>query len=322
MLDTHIIEIMENSIEVQGLTHAYGDRTALENISFNVQKGEVFALLGPNGAGKTTTIRLLNGLFSPTAGQMCVLGMDPVARGDEVRRQCGVLTETPALYERLTAVENLQFFGTLAGLPAALLKDRITEWMAFFDLSQRSRERVANFSKGMKQRLALARAFLHNPQVVFLDEPTSGLDPEAAQQVHELIQTIRSHNGQTILLSTHHLFEAERLCDRVAILNHGRLLACGSVESLRRRYFPAQWLQIDFLAEFNPQSISEISSLAGVLLVQQPAPLSLKLQVLDDSVIPNVISCLVSLQAPILAVKPLVVSLEEIYFKLQQESIP
>ena len=311
---------MENIIEVQGLTHAYGDRPALENISFSVQKGEVFALLGPNGAGKTTTIRLLNGLFSPSAGWMRVLGMDPAVQGDIVRRQCGVLTETPALYERLTAVENLQFFGTLAGLPPALLNNRIAEWMAFFDLSQRSRERVSNFSKGMKQRLALARAFLHDPQVVFLDEPTSGLDPEAAQLVHELMQTIRSRNGQTILLSTHHLFEAERLCDRVAILNRGRLLACGSIADLRSQYFPALWLQIDFLSPFDGMSIPALSSLNGVLNVEQPSPLSLKVQVLDSSVIPAVISRLVSLQASILAVKPLAVSLEDIYFKLQQEA--
>ncbi len=307
-------------IQVQNLSHSYGDRMALDNISFNITRGEVFALLGPNGAGKTTTIRLLNGLFPPSAGSMQVLGLDPQTQGDLLRRHSGVLTETPALYERLTAVENLQFFGTLAGMSSNDLQNRMVELMDFFELSHRSKERVGNYSKGMKQRLALARALLHNPQLVYLDEPTSGLDPESAQQVHELMHSIRQKNGQTIMLSTHHLYEAERLCDRVAILNQGRLLACGTLDDLRRQFFPGEWVVFNFFIPASKELLLELTVHPGVLKVDSPSPEALKVQISAKSVIPSLISRLVSLDAQILAVTPYQVSLEEIYFKLQQES--
>ena len=315
-----MITDLENVIQVQNLTHAYGNRMALDNISFNVQRGEVFALLGPNGAGKTTTIRLLNGLFPPSGGQMRVLSLDPQTQGDQLRRHCGVLTETPALYERLTAIENLQFFGTLAGMSSDILQNRIDEWMNFFDLSLRSKERVGNYSKGMKQRLALARALLHNPQLVFLDEPTSGLDPESAQQVHELMHSIRQKNGQTIMLSTHHLYEAERLCDRVAILNRGHLLACGTLVDLRQQFFPGERVVFEFLVPASDELLLSLTAHSSVLKVDQPSPNSIKIQISATNVIPSLVSHLVSLDAQIVAVKPYLVSLEEIYFKLQQES--
>ncbi len=293
---------------------------ALDNISFNIERGEVFALLGPNGAGKTTTIRLLNGLFSPSGGSMQVLHLDPQTQGDLLRRHSGVLTETPALYERLTAVENLKFFGTLAGMSSNDLNHRIVELMDFFDLSQRSNERVGNYSKGMKQRLALARALLHNPQLVYLDEPTSGLDPESAQQVHELMHSIRQKNGQTIMLSTHHLYEAERLCDRVAILNRGHLLACGTLADLRRQFFPGEWVVFNFSVPSSPDLLLALTGHPGVLQVDQPSPDSVKVRITAKSDIPLLVSHLVSLDAQIMAVNPYLVSLEEIYFKMQQES--
>ena len=182
-------------IEVNHLVHNFGDTPALRGIDFSVQKGEIFALLGPNGAGKTTTIRLLNGLFTPTGGQIRILGLDPTTQGDQVRQQTGVLTETPALYERLTAWQNIEFFGTLAGMPTPAWRKRGQELLVFFELEKRANERVAAYSKGMKQRLALARALLHDPPVLFLDEPTSGLDPEAAGQVHDLIEECRKQYG-------------------------------------------------------------------------------------------------------------------------------
>jgi ABC-2 type transport system ATP-binding protein len=311
---------LEYVIQVENLTHSYGDRMALDNISFNIERGEVFALLGPNGAGKTTTIRLLNGLFPPSGGRMRVLSLDPHTQGDLLRRHSGVLTETPALYERLTAIENLQFFGTLAGMSSGVLQNRIAELMDFFDLSQRSNERVGNYSKGMKQRLALARTLLHNPQLVYLDEPTSGLDPESAQQVHELMHSIRQKNGQTIMLSTHHLYEAERLCDRVAILNRGRLLACGTLGDLRQQFFPGEWVIFDFLIPPSQDLLLALKANPGVLMVNHLSPESIKVQISANNIIPSLISSLVALDAQILAVKPYTVSLEEIYFKLQQES--
>jgi ABC-2 type transport system ATP-binding protein len=310
---------MDHVIEVSHLFHRYGQRLALEDLSFQAHAGEVLGLLGPNGAGKTTTVRLLNGLFKPASGQMRVLGLDPVTQGDQVRRQTGVLTETPALYERLTANQNLQFFATLAGMASAERKSRISELLSFFELTERSTDRVGAYSKGMKQRLALARALLTRPALLCLDEPTAGLDPEAALQVHELIAGIRSQNGHTVLLCTHNLVEAQRLCDRVVILNQGRLLAFGSPQELQRQFIPGLWAELRF---FQPPAAGMLSALAkqpGVLQTLAVAGNELRLQVDEDSVIPKLVNWLVGQGAQILSIQPRPVSLEEIYFKLQNE---
>lgn len=306
-------------ITVSNLTHRYGERQALTEVSFSVRAGEVLGLLGPNGAGKTTTVRLLNGLFPPAAGTLRVLGLDPQIQGAEVRRQCGVLTETPALYERLTARQNLHFFGTLAGMPNEVLKARSAELLRFFELEDRADERVANFSKGMKQRLALARALLHRPRLLFLDEPTSGLDPEAARQVHELIASLRGANGQTVLICTHNLYEAGLLCDRLAILNRGRLLALGSLEELRRQFFPALRLQVRFLQPPENRLAEALPALPGVLEAEAVDGCEWRLLMQDETAVPPLVARLAQGGAQITAVQPLPASLEEIYFKLQEQ---
>ncbi len=311
---------MEIVIEVDQLSHAYGERRALEALSFTVRRGEVLGLLGPNGAGKTTAVRLLNGLFRPTAGRMRVLGLDPVAQGDQVRRQTGVLTETPALYERLTARQNLRFFGTLSGMPEAQLNERAAELLEFFELTERADDRVGAYSKGMKQRLALARALLSHPPLLFLDEPTAGLDPEAAAQVHDLIDSIRRHNGQSVLMATHNLYDAQRQCDRVAILNRGRLLALGTLDELRRQHSPGLWVQVDVWQPLPEGVLADLAQMAGVLAVESGQPDRLRVQVSEKAVIPLLISRLVGGGAQLLSVQPHQVSLEEIYFKLQDES--
>jgi ABC-2 type transport system ATP-binding protein len=308
---------MNAVIEVNHLTHFYGQRLAVDDLTFSANPGEVLGLLGPNGAGKTTTVRLLNGLFHPQSGQMRLLGLDPVTQGDQVRRQTGVLTETPALYERLTARQNLEFFATLSGLPAGEKSPRVNELLAFFDLSGRADEKVGTFSKGMKQRLALARALLARPPLLFLDEPTSGLDPEASAQVHDLIESVHQHNGQTVVLATHNLYDAQRLCDRVVIMSHGRLLALGTLEELRQRFAPDLWVQVDLwqpLAGLNEDSLAH---LAGVLEVNYVSPVRLRIRVSENAVVPQLVAHLVGQGAQILAVAPQQVSLEEIYFSLQ-----
>lgn len=312
---------MNMIIDVAHLSHRYGQRLALDDFSFHARPGEVLGLLGPNGAGKTTTVRLLNGLFKPASGEIRVLGLDPITQGDQVRRQTGVLTETPALYERLTAIQNLEFFGTLAGMPSAERKARIAELLNFFDLSGRARDRVGAFSKGMKQRLALARALLNHPALLFLDEPTSGLDPEAAQQVHELIAGVRTHNGQTVLLCTHNLVEAQRLCDRVAILKNGRLLAFGSPQELQRRFIPGLWVDVHFFSPPEPLVLSALSGHPGVLQVQDAAQSGLRIQMQEEAAIPALVAWLVGQGAQVLSIQPRPVSLEEIYFKLQDEQL-
>lgn len=308
---------MENSIKVNSLNHRFGDRYALRDISYEVKTGEVFALLGPNGAGKTTTIRLLNGLYRASAGQISVLGMDPVDHGLEIRQQTGVLTETNALYERLTARENLHFFGTLYGLPESLLLKRTEEILQYFGLDTRADDRVGTYSKGMKQRLALARAFFSHPRILFLDEPTSSLDPESALQVHEMINNIRQQDGHTVFLCTHHLDEAQKLADRVAILNNGRLLAIGSVAELNAQFNPGLWVEVELMGG-KPASLN-LSTLPGVLKVEENDQKT-RIQVTEESVIPNLVNELVRNKAAVLSIQPHKSSLEEIYFKLQDEA--
>jgi ABC-2 type transport system ATP-binding protein len=308
---------MELAIQANNIIHSFGARTAVAGMTFDVRQGEVFALLGPNGAGKTTTVRLLNGLYTPDSGDIRVLGLDPARQGQAVRQRCGVLTETPALYERLTARQNLEFFGTLAGMQPADLKNRIAELLAFFELEQRANDRVGKYSKGMKQRLALARAILARPELVFLDEPTSGLDPESALQVRELIQSLRKQNGHTVFLCTHHLVEAERLCDRVAIMNSGRILAAGSLEELNRVYNPGLWVEITLAAPLSHPCAA--ADLPGALILEQSEPggRCLQIQVRDEAAVPLLITTLVQSGAQILRVQPHTASLEDIYFKLQ-----
>ena len=298
----------------------YGDRKAVDNLTFSVQQGEVVGLLGPNGAGKTTTVRLLNGLLPPTTGTARVLGFDPAVQGENLRMQTGVLTETPALYERLTARQNLQFFGTMAEMPQPGLSDRIEEVLALFALQERGNEPVSAFSKGMKQRLALGRALLHNPGVLFLDEPTSGLDPEASLQVMELIDNLRRQNGHTVLLCTHNLIEAQRLCDRVLIMNRGRLLAAGRLEDLRKQLSSGLRLKVRILGAFSTEQLGEFVKMTGINALKTVQDDTVQLEIETEGVIPEVVNRLVNNGVSILEVQPEQQSLEEIYFTLQREA--
>jgi ABC-2 type transport system ATP-binding protein len=214
-----------------GLGRRFGDQWAIRDLDLELAPGEVFALLGPNRAGKTPTVRHLTGLIGASAGTAWVDGIDVTADPDGVRRKIGLLTETPSLYERLSAEENLDFFGRLHGLSASVRAERIEQLLTLFELWQRRRDRAGAFSKGMKQKLAIARALLHEPTVLFLDEPTSGLDPEAARVVREAMATLKQQ-GRTIVLASHNLDEVERLADRVAFVS-GRLLRVDSPARLR-----------------------------------------------------------------------------------------
>ena len=313
---------MKSVMKVDNLCYRYGEHLAVDHLSFDAHSGEVLGLLGPNGAGKTTTVRLLNGLLEPASGQLSVMGYDPVAQGCELRSHTGVLTETPALYERLTARQNLTFFGTMADMDSSDLGLRITELLAFFGLSARAEDRVATYSKGMKQRLALARALLHRPQILFLDEPTSGLDPEAAQTVHSLIESISRQNGQTVLLCTHNLHEAERLCDRLVILDRGKLLAFGNLDELRNRYAPGLWFNIGFLDPLSAEdtALKAIATFPGVLDVVPAAERTWAVCVVEQAVIPALVARMVELNLNLLSLIPRKVSLEDIYFDIQQNS--
>jgi ABC-2 type transport system ATP-binding protein len=303
-------------IEVHNLQRTFGEIVAVAGMTFTVEPGEVFGLLGPNGAGKTTTVRLLNGILPPSEGTARVFGFDPTTHGEDIRRKTGVLTETPALYERLSARENLEFFATLQGIPESDVSHRADEMLEFFKLTSRANDKVETFSKGMKQRLALARALIHKPPLLFLDEPTSGLDPEAAQQVNDLIENLTSANGQTVVLATHNLFEAQRLCDRVAVMNKGKILALGSLKELSRRLWPVTWLDITFHVKPKDNVAENLKAQLGVIqvLVEEEA---LAVQVENEDVIPAVVRHLVNSGASILKVNPRDYTLEDIYFALQ-----
>jgi ABC-2 type transport system ATP-binding protein len=226
---------MVEMIHAEDLTKRFGDLTAVDRISLDVPEGEVFGFLGPNGAGKTTTIRMLASLISKTSGRAQVVGCEI---GDErqvlkLRRQVGVLPENVGLYEGNTAVENLEYFGRLNRVEPSALRRNIERLLRTMELWERRELPVATFSKGMKQKVALARALVHDPVLLFLDEPTANLDPEAAKLVREIILDLRKE-GRTIVLNTHRLDEAQRICDRVGILR-SRLIAVGSPEALRSR---------------------------------------------------------------------------------------
>lgn len=309
---------MNTIIEVKNLERTFGDHKAVDGMTFTVEVGEVFGLLGPNGAGKTTTVRLLNGILPPSAGSARVFGFDPAMQGESIRRKTGVLTETPALYERLSARDNLEFFGTLQEIPENDLSQRVDEMLEFFELSVRAKDKVETYSKGMKQRLAIARALIHKPPLLFLDEPTSGLDPEAALQVDDLVATLGRTDGQTVILATHNLLEAQRLCDRVAIMNHGRILAMGSLKELSRKLWPVTWVDIVFHVKPKDTLIEQLKGHRGIIQsTVDTAKNTLSAQVENEDVIPSIIQHLVGHGESILKVNPRDYTLEDIYFALQ-----
>ncbi len=298
-------------IETAGLTRKFGDVIAVEDLSFAVSEGEIVALLGPNGAGKTTTVRMLSCLIAPTAGRAWVGGYEVHQDPTAVRAIVGVLTETPGLYKRLSAQHNLRFFAELYGIPDP--DRRIEKYLRFFGLWARRDEPVAAFSKGMRQKLALARALLHEPKILLLDEPTAGLDPESAKSVREFIAELKGE-GRTILLCTHNLPEAERLCDRIVLLRT-RLIAEGTPEELKRRLFGSR--VVVELANPRPEIVEELR-LPGVKSAEHSDG-KLWVEVEDPRFVnPILVRRLVELGAEIISVREAETSLEDVYHELME----
>ena len=217
------------------LSRSFGATAAVNNLSFEIKKGEVFALLGPNGAGKTTTIRMLTGLIAPTSGTCTIEGVDVTMYPMQVHRNVGVQPEVPGHYDTLTAQRNLEFYGKLFGVKQPQLEERIHDLMQSFDLWDRRKDAVQTYSKGMKQKLSIIRALLHDPKYVFMDEPMSGLDPVASKTVKDFILDLKA-KGKTVVLSTHNLDDADRLSDRVAVIQ-GSLIALDTPDNLRANLF-------------------------------------------------------------------------------------
>lgn len=223
-------------IHAENLNKRFGDLTAVEGLSLNIESGEVFGFLGPNGAGKTTTVRMLTSLIAPSSGTAVVAGHRLGREDQEIRRRVGILTEAPGLYERLSAERNLRIYASL--YEVADVDGQIERYLRMLGLWERRHDLAGTFSKGMKQKLAIARALLHEPQVLFLDEPTAALDPEAAKLVRDFVADLR-HRGRTIFICTHNLDEAERLCDRIAVFNT-RLRVVDTPSGLRKGLYGRQ----------------------------------------------------------------------------------
>ena len=236
---------------------------AVRGVSFEIEHGELFGLLGPNGAGKTTTIKMLITLLLPTGGSATVLGNDVVDAAREVRRHIGyVFGGDRGLYERLSALDNLRYFAELYGVPPADSRRRIGELIEMVGLAGREKERVEGFSRGMRQRLHIARGLLHDPEVLFLDEPTIGIDPVGARELRATIAMLREQ-GKTILLTTHYMFEADELCDRIAVIRDGEIVAEGTPAVLKQRVVAGHVVEVETFG-VGEQSVSAVRALPGV----------------------------------------------------------
>jgi ABC-2 type transport system ATP-binding protein len=222
-------------IRTEHLSRFFGTVKAVDDLSLEVPAGIVFGFLGPNGAGKTTTIHLLLGLLEPTKGQASVLDFDTRTQADEIRARSGALLEFAGLYERMSAEDNLDFYGRIYHMPPAVRRARIKELLTHLDLWERRKDQVSKWSRGMKQKLAVARALFHHPPLIFLDEPTAGFDPVAAATLRNDLASLVAREGVTVFLTTHNLAEAERLCAQVAVIRQGKLLIVGSPDELRVR---------------------------------------------------------------------------------------
>jgi ABC-2 type transport system ATP-binding protein len=303
-------------IEAHELTRKFGDITAVENLSLEVAEGEVLGFLGPNGAGKTTTIRMLAGIISPTSGYAVVAGRRTDGNVEELHEAIGLLTETPGFYDHLTARRNLEFY---AGFyPDITIASQAEKYLKMMGLWERRDTKVGTFSKGMKQRLALARALVHEPKVLFLDEPTAGLDPAAAREVREMVKGL-SRAGRTIFLSTHNLAEAEFLCHRIAVVKT-RLLALDTTENLRQRLFRRQ---IVVQLESLPSAVIEKVTRLPFVRRVEPGEKKLLVELDDpDRNRPELVQRIVEAGGRVMAVSEEQHSLEEVYLSLVRENEP
>jgi ABC-2 type transport system ATP-binding protein len=304
------------AIETIDLTRSFRDEVALDHVSLSLGQGEVLALLGPNGAGKTTTVRLLNGVLTPDEGSSQVLGLDPVTEGHQVRRRTGVLTENAGLDDRLTTSENLYFAARLNGFGHRGATRRVTGLLERFGMGARADHLTQGFSTGQRKRVALARALLHDPELLFLDEPTSGLDPAGTRDVIALIRDLAAE-GRTIVLATHFLGEAGRLATQVAVLHRGRLRAFGRPGELAEELADGVAAAIDLARPANPSTVDLFRDVPGVLDAQA-SPDGAALRVSDREVLPTVVAAAVAHEIPVYGVSDHQPRLEDVYFEIER----
>lgn len=302
-------------IEAHELTKYYDDFLAVQKISLNIPAGSVLALLGPNGAGKTTTVRMLTSILSPSEGWARIAGYDVVRQPEMVRAHVGVLTEQHGLYERMKALEYLDFFGRMYKIDAATRKKRTLDLMERFGLTFALGKQLGEYSKGMKQKLALVRAMLHDPPVLLLDEPTSAMDPQSAKLVRDAIIELQ-RDQRTFLITTHNLNEAEILANEIAIIRHGRIIASGSFEVLARRFVGDPLMELRVAGELNGLA----KEIGDMVAVESQGTDWLRFRVAEpDTTNPLLLRRLLNLGVDVVTIAPQTQTLEEIYLQVVNE---
>jgi len=303
-------------IELISLTKRFDDFTAVDQVSLSVAAGEILALLGPNGAGKTTTVRMLGAILHPTAGRAVVAGYDVVEHPREVRRRVGLLTEQPGLYLRMKGGAYLDFFGRLMGLDAGEREGRARELLDSFGMPEAWDRRMGTYSKGMRQKMALARAMLHNPSVLLLDEPTSAMDPYSAKLVRDSIVGLR-HHQRAIVICTHNLAEAEALADRIAVIRRGRIIALGTVAELKSRLLGPPLMELRLAHAIDGAHDGVVKLLSGLVKIEAQGQGWLRyFTPSPQEVNPRVLQALASQQVDVVTLSPVPRSLEDVYLRV------
>jgi ABC-2 type transport system ATP-binding protein len=304
-------------IETRNLTKKFNELMAVDHVSFNVKRGEIFGLLGPNGAGKTTTIRMLSTLTRPTEGTATVGGYDVVKDDNEVRKLIGLVSEKIIMYDRLTAKENLWFFGRLYNIPKEVLNKRIDELLELVQLSNWKDTQVGTFSSGMRQRMNVIRALLNMPEVLLLDEPTLGLDPQSSVEVREFVKKINRENKTTIILTTHMMVEADILCDRIGIIDHGKIAALDTSTNLKKLVSGDDTAILELeITNLTPNMIASIRSLKCVSSVSQDNSTHIKVHANGDEAFDTIIDTIRAKEGKINSVKNLEPTLEDVFLHI------
>ncbi len=310
---------MENKvmIDVKDLTKNFNGFTAVDHISFDVKESEIFGLLGPNGAGKTTTIRMLSTLTRPSGGTATIGGYDIVKKDNKVRQLIGLVSEKMIMYDRLTAKENLMFFGKLYNIPKATLEERIDELLELVQLTKWKNAKVGTFSTGMRQRMNVVRALLNLPKVLFLDEPTLGLDPQSTVEVREFIKKINQENKTTIILTTHMMNEADILCNRIGIIDHGKIAALDNSCNLKKMVSgeDSTVLKLE-TPNITKKAINKLESMDNVTSVSQENASHIKIHATGDNAFDTIVDTLRADKIKINSIESLQPTLEDVFLQI------
>lgn len=311
---------MENGIlEAKNLVKKFGNLVAVDNISFQINQGEIFGLLGPNGAGKTTTISMISCLLEPTSGDVLVDGNSVTRNPNKVKRALGIVPQDIALYPTLTAAENLKFWGRMYGITGQLLKDRISEVLEIVGLTERAKDRIETYSGGMKRRINIAAGMLHRPKILLMDEPTVGIDPQSRNHILETVQKLNK-DGMTIVYTSHYMEEVEAICKRVGIIDHGKIMAIGTIDELKKLVGSEEAINIQ-VENVNEETIEH---LGAIELVDRINRSDGQIQVLSkdsEQVLAKVISILNQAGAHVTTVEVMEPNLESVFLHLTGKSL-